>query len=182
VFPRTSESSTQLPLSTAWKPGTIEPSARLSLTSRFSCWPFTVSNVPPAKTDPPSGPAASVLTIPFASVGSNAGSTRPVAGSNAKMPVRWKTWPLGSITRVKLPPTTILPPISATAFTTPSSTAGVPVAGSFATMPGCAEFTAAAGGAPMSSASAAMAITRRAVPRFLRVASSTLVRAYLWFD
>jgi hypothetical protein len=34
----------------------------------------------------------------------------------------------------------------------------------------------------MSSASAAMAITRRAVPRFLRVASSTLVRAYLWFD
>ena len=83
---------------------------RLSLTSRFSGCPFTVSNVPPANTDPPPGPADSVLTRPFAIDGANAGSTRPVVASKAKMSVRGRTCPPVSITRVNCPPTmTVFP-------------------------------------------------------------------------
>ena len=52
------------------------------------------------------------------------------------MSVRGSTCPLASITRVNWPPTMIWPPTWATAFTTPSRTAGVPSAGTFDTMPG----------------------------------------------
>ena len=104
------------------------PVAMLSLTRRRFVWPFTVVKEPPTKTEVPEPSVARESTSP-SSMGAKFVLIAPVVASNAKRFVRARIGPPGSLTCVNVPPATIWFPTGTIAFTMPSSTCGVQLAG-----------------------------------------------------
>ena len=113
---------------------TREPLLTLSRTRFGTLTPFMVVKSPPTYTVPAIGPVSRVSTSPL-KLGAKVVLTAPEVASKAKMRLRLYVVVCAKFcTWLKVPPATIVLPTWAKFSTSPSTTAGVPVAGTAETI------------------------------------------------